>query len=325
MVAAMSLGPAGRNASFFHLFTHAFFKALLFLGAGSVIHAVHSNNMSDMGGLRKPMPVTFWTFLIGSAALAGIAPLAGFWSKDELLVTASHGHELLFAIMLATAALTAFYTMRMVMLTFFGTYDGHGHPHESPPSMAGPLVFLALGTVIVGFLGSPQVHAPFFKWVFFEEPEELHFVAWIALVGTAAALGGILLAWRLYASRPERDPLRALGPVWNLLERRFYIDDFYMRFIVYPVRDTLSAAVYWFNQHVLDGIVNGAGAGTRGLGQLVSLFDRGVIDRGVNGIAGTAGATGGLLKYIQSGNVQRYMAFLFVGVLVLAIVFAKLV
>ena len=100
MVAAMSLGPAGRNAAFFHLFTHAFFKALLFLGAGSVIHAVHSNNMSDMGGLRKPMPVTFWTFLIGSAALAGIAPLAGFWSKDEILVSASEGHELLFAIML---------------------------------------------------------------------------------------------------------------------------------------------------------------------------------------------------------------------------------
>ena len=188
MVAAMSLGPAGRNASFFHLFTHAFFKALLFLGAGSVIHAVHSNNMSDMGGLRKPMPITFWTFLIGSAALAGIVPLAGFWSKDELLVSASHGHEVLFVIMLATAVLTAFYTTRMVALTFFGTYEGHGHPHESPPSMAGPLVFLAAATVVVGFLGSPQLHAPFFKWVFFEEPEAVKFVPWIALVGTVAAL-----------------------------------------------------------------------------------------------------------------------------------------
>ncbi|MGZ5305248.1 MAG: NADH-quinone oxidoreductase subunit L [Actinomycetota bacterium] len=325
MVAAMSLGPAGRNASFFHLFTHAFFKALLFLGAGSVIHAVHSNDMSDMGGLRKPMPVTFWTFLIGSAALAGIVPLAGFWSKDELLVSASHGHELLFAIMLATAALTAFYTTRMVVLTFFGTYEGHGHPHESPPSMAGPLVFLAAATVVVGFLGSPQLHAPFFKWVFFEEPESIHFEAWIALVGTVAALAGFLLAWRLYAPRKERDPLRALGPVWNLLERRFYIDDAYMKWIIYPVRDGLSAAVYWFNQHILDGVVNGAVVATRGLGQVVNLFDRGVIDRAVNGIAGTAGVTGGLLKYIQSGNVQRYMAFLFVGVLVLAIVFAKLV
>jgi NADH-quinone oxidoreductase subunit L len=325
MVAAMSLGPAGRNASFFHLFTHAFFKALLFLGAGSVIHAVHSNNMSDMGGLRKPMPVTFWTFLIGSAALAGIVPLAGFWSKDELLVSASHGHELLFAIMLATAVLTAFYTTRMVVMTFFGTYEGHAHPHEAPPSMAGTLVFLAAATVVVGFLGSPQLHAPFFKWVFFEEPEAIHFEAWIALVGTVAALAGVAFAWTLYAPRKERDPLRALGPVWNLLEHRFYIDDFYMKWIIYPVRDGLSAAVYWFNQHILDGVVNGAGAATRGLGQVVNLFDRGVIDRAVNGVAGTAGATGGLLKYIQSGNVQRYMAFLFVGVLVLAIVFAKLV
>jgi NADH-quinone oxidoreductase subunit L len=325
MVAAMSLGPAGRNAAFFHLFTHAFFKALLFLGAGSVIHAVHSNDMSDMGGLRKPMPVTFWTFLIGSAALAGIAPLAGFWSKDELLVTASQGHEVLFTVMLVTAGLTAFYTTRMVVRTFLGTYEGHGHPHESPPSMAGSLVFLAAGTIVVGFLGAPQLHAPFFKWVFFGEPEELHFEAWIALVGTVAALSGILFAWRLYAPRKERDPLRALGPVWGLLERRFYIDDFYMTFIVYPVRDKLSAAVYWFNQHVLDAIVNGAGLTTRGLGQVVNLFDRGVIDRAVNGVAGTAGATGGLLRYIQSGNVQRYIAFLFVGVLVLAVVFAKLV
>jgi NADH-quinone oxidoreductase subunit L len=325
MVASMSLGPAGRNAAFFHLFTHAFFKALLFLGAGSVIHAVHSNNMSDMGGLRKPMPVTFWTFLVGSAALAGIAPLAGFWSKDEMLVAASEGHELLFAIMLFTAVLTAFYTTRVVVQTFFGTYEGHGHPHESPPSMAGPLVVLAIGTVIVGFLGAPQLHAPFFKWVFYGEPEALHFDAMIALVGTAAALLGIITAWKLYSPRRERDPLRRFGGAWNLLEHRYYIDAFYMKDIVYPVRDRASAAVYWFNQNVLDAVVNGAGATARGLAQVVNLFDRGVIDRAVNGVAGTAGATGGLLKYIQSGNVQRYMAFLFVGVLVLAIVFAKLV
>ena len=325
MVASMSLGPAGRNAAFFHLFTHAFFKALLFLGAGSVIHAVHSNNMSDMGGLRKPMPVTFWTFVIGSAALAGVAPFAGFWSKDELLVSASHGHELLFALMLATALLTAFYTTRMVVLTFFGSYEGHGHPHESPPSMAGPLVFLAAGTVGVGFLGAPQLHAVFFKWVTFGEPEPVKFVPWIALLGTVAAATGILVAWSLYRTRKERDPLRALGPVWTMLEHRFYIDAFYMRAIIYPVRDRLSAAVYWFNQRILDGVVNGMGMSVRGLSQAVSLFDHDVIDGAVNGIAGTAGFSGGLLKYVQSGNVQRYMAFLFIGVLVLAVVFAKLV
>ena len=325
MVAIMSVGPAGRNAAFFHLFTHAFFKALLFLGAGSVIHAVHSNYMSDMGGLRKPMRITFWTFLIGSLALAGVAPLAGFWSKDELLVSASSGHELLFAIMLGTALLTAFYTTRMVLLTFFGEYRGHGHPHESPPSMTGPLVFLGAATVVVGFLGSPQLHAVFFDWVVFEEPEAVKFVAWIAVAGTVAALAGIVGGWLMYGTRKERDPLRALGPMWNVLEHRYYIDAFYMSAIVYPVRDKLSAAVYWFNQKILDGVVNAAGMLARGLAQIVNLFDRDVIDGTVNGLAGTAGFSGGLLKYIQSGNVQRYMAFLFVGVLVLAVVFARVV
>ena len=204
----MSLGPAGRNAAFFHLFTHAFFKALLFLGAGSVIHAVHSNDMSDMGGLRKPMPVTFWTFLIGSArARRHRAARRVLVEGRDSSSTASDGHGLLFAVMLVTAALTAFYTTRMVVRTFFGTYGDDGHPHESPPSMAGPLVFLAAGTIIVGFLGAPQLHAPFFKWVFYGEPEALHFEAWIALVGTIAAVGGILLAWWLYAPRKERDPL----------------------------------------------------------------------------------------------------------------------
>ncbi len=325
MVAMMSVGPAGRNAAFFHLFTHAFFKALLFLGAGSVIHAVRSNNMSDMGGLRKPMPITFWTFLIGSLALAGVAPLAGFWSKDELLVSASHGHELLFGIMLLTALLTAFYTARMVLLTFFGTYRGHAHAHEAPPSMAGPLVFLAGGTVVVGFLGAAPLHAVFFDWVTFGEPEAVHFVWWIAIAGTLAAVLGIAGGWLLYGHRKERDPLHAMGPLWTVLEHRYYIDAFYMSAIVYPVRDKLSAAVYWFNQSILDGVVNAAAKVVRGLAHVVNLFDRDVIDGAVNGAAGTAGFSGGILKYVQSGNVQRYMAFLFVGVLLLAIVFTRVV
>ena len=143
MVAGLSLGPEGVTAGFFHLFTHAFFKALLFLGAGSVIHAVHSNNMSDMGGLKDEMPVTFWTFLIGSAALAGVFPLAGFWSKDELLVGAWEHSQWLFFVLLAVAVMTAFYMTRCVLLTFFGRYRGEAHPHESPAVMTGPLVGLA--------------------------------------------------------------------------------------------------------------------------------------------------------------------------------------
>jgi NADH-quinone oxidoreductase subunit L len=327
MVAGLSMGPKGMSAGIFHLFTHAFFKALLFLGAGSVIHAVHSNNMSDMGGLRERMPTTFWTFLIGSLALAGIVPLAGFWSKDELLVVANEtGHAWLFAILLLTALLTAFYTARMLMLTFFGEYRGTAHPHESPPSMTGPLVFLASCTVVVGaLLGVPHGgHSLFGEWVFFEQVERATFVPWVALVSTLAAGLGLFAGWSLYRERRESDPIRdAIGPAWTILENRYYIDAFYMTAIVYPVRDRLSAAVYWTNQNILDGVVNGMALLARGLARAISWIDRNVIDGFVNSVGETAGDAGGLLKYIQSGNVQWYAAGLFVGVIALTIVFIK--
>ena len=326
MVAGLSMGEAGMTAGFFHLFTHAFFKALLFLGAGAVIHAVHSNNMSEMGGLRKHMPITFWTMLFGSLALAGIFPLAGFWSKDELLVVAQEtGHMWLFAVFIVTAGITAFYTARMVLLTFFGEYRGHGEPHEAPPTMTGPLVFLAMCTMGVGLLGSPQLGSVFGDWVFFEHPHEGTFVAWIALLGTVVAVGGLLLGYALYKQRKERDPMEsALGPMWNVLQNRYYIDAFYMRAIVYPTRDTLSAAVYWTNQHVLDAIVNGAATLARVASRAIMWIDRNIIDGFVNGLGETAGSSGGLLKYLQSGNVQWYAAGLFVGVIALAIVFIRI-
>ena len=325
MVAGLSMGPEGVTAGIFHLFTHAFFKALLFLGAGSVIHAVHSNYMSDMGGLRKTMPVTFWTMVIGSLALASIFPLAGFWSKDELLVVAEEtGHIWLFVVFLATAVITAFYTARMLLLTFFGEYKGHAHPHESPPSMTGPLVFLAACTVGVGLLGAPQLGAVFGQWVFFEEVHEALFVPWIALLSTAGGLLGLGAGWVLYRDRKEEDPLRSpMGPVWTLLENRYYVDAFYMRAIVYPVRDGLSAGVYWFNQHVLDAVVNGMAVLARGLATVVMWFDRNVIDGAVNGSGRAAGKTGNALKYLQTGNVQWYAVGLFVGVLALTIVFIR--
>ena len=327
MVAGLSLGELGLTAGFFHLFTHAFFKALLFLGAGSVIHAVHSNNMSDMGGLRKSMPVTFWTMLIGSLALAGIFPLAGFWSKDELLVVAEEEHVTwLFVVFLVTAVITAFYTIRMVLLTFFGEYKGQAHPHESPRTMTGPLVALAAATIGVGFLGSPQLGAVFGQWVFYEEIHEAVFVPWIAVLSTAGALLGLAAGWALYRERKERDPLQApMGPMWNVLQHRYYIDAFYMRAIVYPVRDTLSNAVNWFNQRVLDGVVNGAALLARALGQVVAWFDRTVIDGIVNGAGESAGRTGNVLKHLQTGNVQWYAVGLFVGVIAMAVVFIRVV
>ncbi|HYG73280.1 MAG TPA: NADH-quinone oxidoreductase subunit L [Actinomycetota bacterium] len=326
MVAGMSMGGVGRTAGFFHLFTHAFFKALLFLGAGSVIHAVHSNNMSEMGGLRKPLPWTFWTFLIGSIALAGIPPLAGFWSKDELLVVASdEGHPVLFVVLLATALLTAFYMTRCVLLTFFGDYRGHGHPHESPASMTGVLVFLALATIGVGFLGAPQLGAVFGQWVFFEEIHAAVFHVDIAALSVGAAVAGVVLGGFAYRNvrERERDPMLRMGPVTTLLENRYYMDAFYLRGIVFPIRDKVSAAVYWTNQHVLDGAVNGAAALSRGMARGVMWVDRNVIDGAVNASAALAGFTGGLLRYLQSGNVQRYAAFLFTGVVVLAIIFTR--
>ncbi|HJU57472.1 MAG TPA: NADH-quinone oxidoreductase subunit L [Actinomycetota bacterium] len=325
MVAGMSMGPAGRTAGFFHLFTHAFFKALLFLGSGAVIHAVHSNNMSEMGGLRNKLPVTFWTFLIGSLALAGVPPLAGFWSKDELLVVADHeGHPVLFIVLLVTALLTAFYMTRTVFMTFFGDYRGHGEPHEAPRSMTGVLVALATATVFVGLLGAPQLGAVFGQWVFFEELEEALFVPWIAVVSTLAALGGIVAGYALYRRYRDPDPLATLAPAYTLVSNKYYLDDIYWKGVVRPIRDEVSAGVYWTNQKILDGAVNGIAALTRSIANTVRWFDTRVVDGAVNAAANVAGFTGGILRYIQSGNVQRYAAFLFTGIVVLAIIITRI-
>jgi NADH-quinone oxidoreductase subunit L len=325
MMTLMAAGPAGRNAAFFHLFTHAFFKALLFLGSGSVIHACHTNNMSEMGGLRKPMPVTFWTFLIGSLALAGVPPLAGFFSKDELLVALEHDHEIvLFVLLLIAAAVTAFYTVRMVAQTFFGEYRGHGHPHESPLSMTGPLVVLAAATLGVGFLGFAGTGAAFFDWVYLEEPEAITFVAWVAALSVFAAGLGIAAGYVVYRKWREPDPITALGPLYTLLVNKYYLDTIYWKGIIRPIRDPIAAFVYWTNQHILDGVVNGAARVTRATSSGVEVFDQDVIDGAVNGIGQTTGFTGGLLRYLQSGNVQRYAGFLFAGVVILAVIFTRI-
>jgi NADH-quinone oxidoreductase subunit L len=325
MMAGMAMGPAGRTAGFFQLFAHAFFKALLFLAAGSVIHAVHTNDMSEMGGLRRRMPITFWTFLIAALAAAGVPPLAGFWSKDELITVASEqGHEVLFVAMLGTAVLTAFYMIRAVMLTFAGEYRGHGHPHESPASMTSVLVALATATVFVGLLGAPQLGAVFGQWVFFEEIEEALFVPWIAVASTLAAVLGILAGYYLYRRYREPDPLSSLGGAYTLVSNKFYLDDVYWKGIVRPTRDEAAAGVYRFDQKVIDRIVNGAASVTRLVSRVIRRFDDRVIDGAVNGVANIAGYTGGILRYIQSGNVQRYAAFLFAGVVVLAIIFTRI-
>jgi NADH-quinone oxidoreductase subunit L len=326
MVAGLSMGEAGYTAGLFHLFTHAFFKALLFLAAGSVIHAVHTNNMTEMGGLKRFMPVTFWTFAIGSAALAGIPPFAGFWSKDEIISTAFHqGKYALWAIAAVTAIITAFYMMRAVLLTFYGQYRGNAHPHESPATITGPLIVLAALSCTVGFLNATAfgIHE-FTDWVHIGAEEHAPFNYGFAALSVLGALAGLAVGYRLYARWRVPDPLRALGPGYTLLEHKYYIDDLYWYGIVRPTRDDASAAVMWFDRNVIDRVVNGAAWVTRKVGLGVNDFDREVVDGAVNGLGRTAGFTGGLLRYLQSGNVQRYAAFLFTGVVVLAIVVTRI-
>jgi NADH-quinone oxidoreductase subunit L len=320
-----ALGVGAYTAAIFHLFTHAFFKALLFLGAGSLIHAVHSNNMSDMGGLRKYMPHTFRTFLVGSLALGGIFPFAGFWSKDEIvgeaLRASSEGTQaaavFVFACAIITAFLTALYMTRACVKTFWGDYRGHGHPHESPGSMVTPLWVLAVATCVVGFLGVPIV-GPFLDWIFVPGEEHAGFstaynlvlpVASVAIAGLAIWLG-----WQLfYKERWRVDVLKGpFGWSYRFIANKYYLDDLYLGAIVRPIQYSLAKAAYWFNQHVLDGVVNGAAAGTMATSKVTySVLDQGVIDFAVNGAAGLTGLSGGLLRYVQTGNIQRYAAVLF--------------
>ncbi|MDH5294037.1 MAG: NADH-quinone oxidoreductase subunit L, partial [Acidimicrobiia bacterium] len=235
MMTAVAAG--GYTAGLFHLFTHAFFKALLFLGAGSVIHAVHSNNMTDMGGLRKDMPHTFRTFIIGSLALAGIIPLAGFWSKDEILATLDYeGYTFVFWVAVAGAFVTAFYMTRAIALTFFGTYKGHGHPHESPTIMTGPLWVLAVPSVIAGFLNVPGLKLGslnnFTTWVAAREvamgdhhPEAPDWT--LAAIGLGAAVLGIVLGWLIFSRDAETQEARDridVPVLYPLLRAKYYMD-----------------------------------------------------------------------------------------------------
>jgi NADH-quinone oxidoreductase subunit L len=320
MVAALGLGEKGYTPGLFHLFTHAFFKALLFLGAGSVIHAVHTNSMKEMGGLRKHMPITFVTFLIATLALMGIPPFAGFWSKDEIIATAFHTHHYaIWAVTLVTALLTAFYMTRAVLLTFFGEYRGKAHPHESPRAMTYPMMLLAALSVVAGFVGAPFVSGGFKSWVHFGAVEHEPFSFGLAVLSVGVGLAGIAFGYRLYSTYKERDPLLALGPAYTLLVNKYYLDDLYMKGIVRPIQYGLSKAVYWTNQNILDGAVNAAAWLTRKLSLGVNAFDKRGIDGAVNGTGIFTKLVGAGLRRVQSGNVQSYAALLFAGTVILAL------
>ena len=271
----LALGVGAPIAAMFHLITHAFFKALLFLGSGSVIHGTGDvQDMRRMGGLRAKLPVTYWTMVIAGGALAALPPLAGFWSKDEILGSAfAHGYPLLWAVGVLTGGLTAFYVTRALWLTFHGQpRDQHvfAHAHESPRVMTVPLLVLAAGSVLVGFIGFPPengiLHA-------FLRPavETAHGAAaesgtdWsafltFAAISTAVGIAGIVLGLSMYA-RGRPDPAavaRASGPYYRVLVEKYYVDELYDRRFV-DLAKAVAGASWAFDIHIIDGLVNRLG------------------------------------------------------------------
>ena len=329
------VATAGYSAALFHLTNHAFFKALLFLAAGSVIHAVHTNDMREMGGLRKPMPWTSWTMLMGCLALSGIIPFSGFFSKDDILaVTFENGATnpvfyLLWALGAVTAFMTAFYAFRLWLMTFHGRHRGHGHPHESPRVMTSVLLVLSLFTVGSGAIAF--LTNGFGNLIFYGEPHKgLPFIGPIlqgklvevGLTGLSLALAfaGMGFAWIVYAlNRPPattftRTPVRAR--LHLMLEKRYWIDDAYDRFGSVAVAG-FSRLVDWFDRNVIDGIVNALGRGTAAAAALSDLFDRQVIDGAVNAISLETVRSSLSLRTRQTGQVQSYAWVIVLGITVI--------
>ncbi|HEX8985185.1 MAG TPA: NADH-quinone oxidoreductase subunit L [Bryobacteraceae bacterium] len=281
----LGVGTGAFGAGIFHLVTHAFFKALLFLGAGSVIHALSGEqDLRRMGGLRTKAPVTFWTMLAGAAAISALPFTSGFYSKDEILVSAFHRSPLLYWIGVVTAAMTAFYVFRAIFLAFFGTYRGEAHAHESPPVMTLPLVVLALLSLGGGAF---QVSA----WLepVFPKLELTHNPA-LVFISVGAAIAGVVLAWVMYVWRPRLPDVVAarLGWLYTLVAHKYFVDEIYGAAVVRPAVQG-SRAVLWrgVDQELIDGAVNGVAARARGIG--------------------------GVLRLAQSGNIRSYAAWVLIG------------
>jgi len=339
MMAALGIGAY--VAATFHLITHAFFKALLFLGSGSVIHgmehgvlhtddSIDPQNMFNMGGLRKKMPITFWTFLAGGFALSGFPLItAGFWSKDEILADAfGHGHWAVFLTLAIAALLTAFYTMRQITLTFLGeprTKAAH-HAQETPWTMTFPLVILAVFAIGIGWVGIPE-HFPllgglipnwfheFVGGTLLEHPVGVEFSPWPLITSLVVALGGLALGWTVYRDIPANapDPVeKALGPVHKVLKNKYYFDELYDFLFVKPAfwfAETFTSL--WMDRKVIDGFLHKVAQAVGIIGN----FFRNKIDKPIineffgDGIGNSVKQIGQDLRPIQTGKIQQYMMF----------------
>ena len=341
MIAALGIGAY--VAAAFHLITHAFFKALLFLGSGSVIHGmehgvlhtgnhhVDPQNMFNMGGLRKKMPITFWTFLIGGFALSGFPFVtAGFWSKDEILADAfGHGRWWVFGTLAFAALLTAFYTMRQITLTFLGeprTPEAE-HAQETPWTMTSPLVILSVFAIGFGWLGIPE-HFPALgglipNWIhefvggtLAERPEAVEFNIFPLLTSLGVALGGLYLGWLTYrgVNSPAEDK-------WQipLLKNKYYFDELYASIFVKPAFWFAETFIYkWMDKGFIDGILHIFDPLTNGIGAFIrNKFDLPFINRFFgDGSADITYWFGGKLRVIQSGRIQQYLMYALVASIV---------
>jgi NADH-quinone oxidoreductase subunit L len=280
----LGVGVGAFSAGIFHLVTHAFFKALLFLGAGSVIHALAGEqDLRRMGGLRKRTPITFLTLLAASLSIAGFPGTAGFFSKDEILVAAYYHAPWMFWLGVLTAGMTAFYVFRAFFLAFFGEYRGEAHPHESPASMTAPLIVLAVLSLAGGFIPVPRWLEPLFP------APEAHAGA-LAAIAAAAGLAGIALAYVFYVARPALPGVVAgrLGWLYRTVANKYYVDEIYNAAIVRPMVEG-SRVLLW------------------------QAVDVETIDASVNGIAARARGIGGVLRRMQSGFIRSYAAWVLLG------------
>ncbi len=333
----MAVGVGAYAAGIFHLLTHAFFKACLFLGAGSVIHALHhEQDMRRMGGLRSYMPVTFGTFLISALAIAGVPGFAGFFSKDEILWRAFLANPVIWAVGLAAAGMTAFYMFRAVFLTFAGEcrVEGHAreHLHESSWTMTLPLVVLAAGAAGAGYLGVPAALGGanhFEQWlapvVELEHAALSHAAGghdttleYVLMALSVATAGlGILLAYLIYIRKSLSAATFAAiggGVPYRLSFNKYFVDEFYYGFFLNGVL-SLSRALAWIDLHVVDGIVNGAARVVRISSDFGGAIDHYVVDGLVNGTATVVDRCGAAARKLQTGGINAYLYVLVLAVI----------
>jgi proton-translocating NADH-quinone oxidoreductase, chain L len=281
----------GYMAGMFHLFTHAMFKALLFLGAGALIHAVHSNNYTEMGGLRKYMPITHWTFLIGCLAIAGIFPFAGFFSKDEMIAAMFNRHWFWGAWMTMVAALTAFYMFRLYFMIFWWEENPHykeHKPHDAPWQMSMPLIFLAAVSCVAGFI-------PFGEFVTYNgEPYHIHIEPAVAATSLTVAILAIALATVMYRKKNDLPTkVKNIWPgLWTAAHHRFYWDELYMFITHKIIFNIICKSIAWFDRHVIDATMDAFAKITQ--------------------------KTSYAIRGMQSGEIQTYVLWYFAGAVVLA-------